>query len=134
MNITRNAKKELLALAAGLAAGMTPAVLFLGAGIGHADAEPEFQANAHMVVQYSTNPFGLNATIWDGLNPAGVTERCHYHSSGTGQTPPLPFDADAFPNGTEPASLFIPGMQLGGTWNVTVTCDHSGPFNFNETY
>jgi hypothetical protein len=129
-------KKKLFAAASAFVAGATPAALFAGAGTGHADAlpNPSQNFNGTITVVYTLAPFGLSAVISDNKNPVGVTERCHYHSVGTGGTAPIPFDADTFPNGAEFSSLFIPTMQLGGTWDVTVSCDHGGQFNYKVTW
>jgi hypothetical protein len=130
-------KEKLFAAAAALAVGATPAVLFGGAGTSLAGPvpNPSSPGNGTIHVQYTLNPLGLTANILDNKNPPGVTERCHYHSVGTGLTPPIPFDADAFPNGPNVwGSLFIPTMPMGGTWKVTITCDHGGTFTYDATY
>ncbi|MBV9091528.1 MAG: hypothetical protein JO044_16760 [Mycobacteriaceae bacterium] len=136
MNTTHNTSKKRLASAVGIAAAAvaTPAALLAGAGTAQADAIPDVNGSPQVEVLYASNPFGLNASIVDGTNPGGVTERCHYHSNGVGTTPSDPFDADVFPNGPTPASLFIPGIQTGGTWTVTVSCDHAAPVTFQEIY
>ncbi|MBV9091527.1 MAG: hypothetical protein JO044_16755 [Mycobacteriaceae bacterium] len=136
MDTTHNTSMKRLASAVGIAAAAvaTPAVLLAGAGTAQADASPIANSNGKVEVIYASNPFGLNASILDATNPANVTERCHYHSNGTGITPADPFDADVFPNGPTPVNLFIPGIQTGGTWTVTVSCDSGGAFNFPETY
>ena len=127
--------KKLVTSAVGVTTTVAaPALLMVGAGTAHALPGGRFSPDLAMSIYYAGNPFGLTAIIKDSKNPAGQTERCHYHSVGTGATPALPFDAYAFPNGRDNASLLIPGIQLGGTWNVTVTCDHGGSFSFDATY
>jgi hypothetical protein len=113
---------------------VAPALLIMDAGSAHAVPDGRYSPDLDMSITWAGNPLGLTAIIHDFANPKGQTEHCHYHSVGIGATPPIPFDADAFPNGPEPASLFIPVIQLGGRWNVTVTCDQGGSMSFDETY
>lgn len=131
MNANHILTKKGIAFSLGAAAA--PAFLLIAAATAHADADPTAQHNGTIFVWYTSNPAGLTAKIEDEGNRSG-TERCHYHAVGIDGTPPLPYDADAFPTGRAQASLFIPSIRLGGHWAVTVTCDNGGTFNFEETY
>ena len=133
----RNLKKlRISALAATAAAAAAPALLFAGAGTAQADASPIENGSPQLRVVYGGGGLSLFATVFDPNNPQGVTEDCHYHSVGIGTTPPIPFDADAFVTGPNPsAPVVILAPQLGGRWNVTVTCNGTGASaSFNETY
>ena len=128
MNTIRNLKKmRTSALGTAAAAAALPALLFVGAGTAQADANPSFWGQNDIAVTYGGGGLDLFVTIQDFNNHGGPLEDCHYHSVGVNTTPPIPFDADAFPNGSDPAApVVILAPQLGGQWNVTVTCNVTG--------
>jgi hypothetical protein len=94
-------KKKLVTSAVGVTTTVAAsALLMLGAGTAHALPNYGFNSpDGKLFVHYARTAGGLTAVIADFGNPPGQTERCHYHSVGTGATPAIPFDADAFPNG-----------------------------------
>ncbi|OBJ70937.1 hypothetical protein [Mycobacterium sp. 1274756.6] len=112
----------------GAATALTIAALpLVGAGTAQANANPVMFGTLDLWVQYEGGGLSLWATVLDGGNPDGVTEWCSYHSVGTGETLPIPFDSGVALTGRGPsAPIWIPAPQLGGTWDVTVSCNGSG--------
>jgi hypothetical protein len=131
VNVVRAKSAAWAAAGAALAAP----VLLATAGTARAVPDPGYASNGVMTIRYYDAPMGLTAKIWDDSNPDGVTEVCHYGSSGVGGTPLLPFDGNAYLNGNGPGSVFIPGQPRDGRWSVTVHCDGTGQsLDFRVTY
>jgi hypothetical protein len=130
MNTTHNRKKTIAAtLGAAAAAVATPLMLFAGAGTAHADV-----CSPSLCVTYNNDAFGTVAHIRRPALAAGTGLNCNYHSNVSGQQLAFPFDAPVHLDGPTPTDLFIPGIELGTKWWVSVTCDDgssvSGPQNF----
>lgn len=51
-------------------------------------------------------------------------EHCHYHSNRWGTPGDTAYDDDFSLDGPAPSSRWIPGIQTGTKWDVSVTCDN----------
>ena len=130
MDIVRP-KSVALAVAAALAAS----VLLASAGTAHGTPMPVWESNGTLSIRYYDAPNGLKAWIQDNDNPGGVSELCHYDSTGQGLNALLPFNGIVSLNGPDSRSLFIPGHPYNASWNVTVHCDGTGQtLNFEVFY
>ena len=118
---------RLLAATLGVAAAVvgTTASLYTGAGTAQADSYcGPGPAETHVCVTYDNPAFGTTAHVWDRENNPGHLEHCHYHSNRWGDAGDTPYDHDFTLNGPTPSSWWIPGVQTGTKWDVTVTCDN----------
>jgi hypothetical protein len=132
--IEMNIRTKSAALAVAAAALAAP-VLLATAGTAHATPAPVWESNGTLSLRYYDAPNGLNAWIKDNDNPDGVTELCHYDSTGQGLNALLPFNGVTLLNGHDSRSIFIPGHPHNASWNVTVHCDGTGQtLNFGVFY
>ncbi|MFN8088570.1 MAG: hypothetical protein U0R81_06275 [Mycobacterium sp.] len=112
-------KTPLAAIGATAAALAIPAMLFLGAGTGH--------AAPGVAVWTNSAPGGVDVSVQTDWGDQGLSGWCTYTSTVQGNPigKPLPALGVPFyiaPEGPHFARLWFPSYPTGSNWNVTVTC------------
>lgn len=107
------------AISAAAAALATPAMLFLGAGTGHAAAD--------IWVWTNSAPGGVDVFVQTAAGEGGLSGSCNYTSTVQGNPTGKPLPALGVPftiptAGPHVARLWFPSYPTGSTWNVVVTC------------
>lgn len=90
-------------IAAALGTAMFPAMLFLGIGTAHANP----------LTLYPVKHIG---GLWVGWDGGSGSTMCTYNSDW--------FTARAFQNEQGQGGLFIPGVPLNRSWDISVNCDN----------